>query len=248
MKSVFNTEKKIDRVWDLKGSRTGRKSKPGDLVGKDLDILEEGFKLKFTEKGTKEAFLEQLLVDATFLARLGIMDYSLLLGKHSRKENETSCSDIPEDPLHKKESELINEREPCRSNTPFRRGVLKRAASDRNAATANDGFNALEELDQAMVSKPKTTKRQSGSGMKVKDKGGCFKNALVDETAAAPSASSYDLPGPSNTTLGQAEAHKPNPITSRSDLGMEGGVMLPDGTWSCKELYYCGKTLLLSLV
>ena len=59
MRSVFHTEKKIDRVWDLKGSKTGRKANPGDSVGKDLDILEEGKKLRFKKPKARAKFLEQ---------------------------------------------------------------------------------------------------------------------------------------------------------------------------------------------
>ena len=49
---------------------------------KDLDILEEGRKLRFAEKEARGRFLEVLAREATFLARLGIMHYSLLLGCH----------------------------------------------------------------------------------------------------------------------------------------------------------------------
>ena len=92
MRSVFHTEKKIDRVWDLKGSTVGRKSNKGESVLKDLDILEEGKKLRFRNGSEREAFLKQLEIDAAFLATMGIMDYSLLLGLHNDCGDDASYS------------------------------------------------------------------------------------------------------------------------------------------------------------
>jgi len=89
MTSVFDTPEQIHTIYDLKGSLIGReatlKEKEGGGVLKDLDLLERtasGDKIKLGEK--KKAFLEQLDKDVKFLATLGIMDYSLLLGVHFR--------------------------------------------------------------------------------------------------------------------------------------------------------------------
>lgn len=221
MKSVFSTEKKIDRVWDLKGSRLGRKSNPGDSVAKDLDIAEEGRRLKFARPGAKDAFLEQLRVDATFLARLGIMDYSLLLGMHSCKENSAPSS---ADPVTNQDAQSVDREEPCRSNTPFRRDVLKRAVTGGTATTANDGFQALEDLDQKIASKSKATQPET-------------KVTPSDKTTLA-----YESPlsnGLSSATP-KLSSSVPNPITSRADEGIEGGIQLADGTLSVEEIYYCG--------
>jgi 1-phosphatidylinositol-4-phosphate 5-kinase len=81
MKSVFNTEKEIHKIYDLKGSTAGRKAKRGDSVRKDLDILEEGWKVR-VGGSVKKAMMEQLRHDTDFLVQLRIMDYSLLLGLH----------------------------------------------------------------------------------------------------------------------------------------------------------------------
>jgi hypothetical protein len=232
MKSVFSTEKKIDRVWDLKGSKTNRKSKEGDAVGKDLDILEEGKRLKFVRPGAKEAFLEQLRRDATFLARLGIMDYSLLLGMHSCKETEADSAE----PSSVKPGELVEGQEPSRSNTPFRRGVLKKAATGGTITT--DGFKALEDLNQTIPSKSKAKRSEAV----IKDKGGSFKINIDDMTIPSTSSSSIasDTSAQALMTLDRGMP-PPNPITSRSDEGIEGGVRMADGTISVDEIYYCGK-------
>lgn len=81
MKSVFNTEKEIHKIWDLKGSTLGRKSKRGDAVHKDLDILDEQRKI-YISKEQKYKILEQLKRDTGFLSRMNIMDYSMLMGVH----------------------------------------------------------------------------------------------------------------------------------------------------------------------
>eukprot|EP01083_Nonionella_stella_P111648 327651_1 len=81
MKSVFNTDKEIHKIWDLKGSTLGRRSKRGEGVHKDLDFVEEGRKIAVGQK-TKDAIMTQLRLDAIFLAKMRIMDYSLLIGMH----------------------------------------------------------------------------------------------------------------------------------------------------------------------
>ena len=233
MKSVFSTEKKIDRVWDLKGSKTGRKSDKGDSVAKDLDILEEGKRLKFAKPGAKQAFLEQLRMDATFLARLGIMDYSLLLGMHRCAENSADTTEsVAKD---ENDVDVEEKQEPCRSNTPFRRGVLQRAATGGTTTTANDGFKALEDLDQNIASKSSLPQQSEGE---MNDS--CFvKNAQMDETTMASTSSSSNESSTSAAAL-PANVSVPNPITSRSDEGIEGGSQLADGTLSVNEIYYCG--------
>ena len=148
MRSVFHTKKKICRVWDLKGSKANRKSEPGDSVGKDLDMLEEGRRLRFAEPGARVAFLEQLRRDATFLARMGIMDYSLLLGLHNCEEERGgggACDDVPGGGAGPSTPPAgAGGEEPPRSNTPFRRDVLQRATTAGHAMRAHDGCKALE--------------------------------------------------------------------------------------------------------
>jgi len=86
MKSVFDTEKRIHTIYDLKGSTQGRRAKRGHVVLKDMDLMDRGATLHVgSEK--KTMITEQLEKDAMFLSSLNIMDYSLLVGVHHRKEN-----------------------------------------------------------------------------------------------------------------------------------------------------------------
>lgn len=82
MSSVFDTPEPINKIYDLKGSLVGRRASPEDrAVGgvlKDNDLVEDGIKLKLGSK--RQMFLDQLEKDAQFLAKLNIMDYSLLVG------------------------------------------------------------------------------------------------------------------------------------------------------------------------
>ena len=240
MKSVFSTENKIDRVWDLKGSKTGRKSKEGDSVGKDLDILEEGKRFKFAKPGAKNAFLEQLKTDATFLARLGIMDYSLLLGMHRCKEDDNDSVKTPEVPVPIGETTQIKGQvEPCRSNTPLRRGVLKRAINGGTKTTDDDGFKALEDLDQVITSKSNLSKR---SERELNDKCECFKTP-IEEAPLTSVPNNTPSPVRAQTAMDR-ELPVPNPVTLRDDEGIEGGFQLADGTLSAQEIYYCGEYFL----
>ena len=233
MRSVFHTTKKIDRVWDLKGSKAGRRANPGDSVSKDLDILEEGRRLRFADADARGLFLDQLARDATFLARLGIMDYSLLLGLHICEETTVasgmdgaSCegvhSGVNEDnpsssvPLDSARNVATENVEPSRSNTPLRRGIMQRASSAGHTKSGNDGFNTLE-LDDTHTSTTDTDIK--------------FSSALkpIPET---PISISRDV----------TAAVPRNAITPRSDSGIEGyGAKLEDGTLAKKEIYFCGK-------
>lgn len=81
MGSVFDTPEPINKIYDLKGSLVGRKASAHDRevggVLKDNDLIEDDTKLKLGSK--RELFLDQIEKDANFLAKLNIMDYSLLV-------------------------------------------------------------------------------------------------------------------------------------------------------------------------
>lgn len=87
MTSVFDTPAQINTIYDLKGSLIGRSASPKERenggVLKDNDLISDNCKLHLGEK--KAAFMAQLEKDAMFLAKLNIMDYSLLVGIHDRK-------------------------------------------------------------------------------------------------------------------------------------------------------------------
>jgi hypothetical protein len=87
MTSVFDTPAQINTIYDLKGSLVGRsasqKERESGGVLKDNDLINDKCKLHFGSK--KAAFMAQLEKDAMFLAKLNIMDYSLLVGIHDRK-------------------------------------------------------------------------------------------------------------------------------------------------------------------
>jgi 1-phosphatidylinositol-4-phosphate 5-kinase len=81
MASVFDTPEQIHRIYDLKGSSLGRTASQHDResggVLKDNDLISDDIKLQLGSK--KKAFMEQLTKDAMFLAKLNIMDYSMLV-------------------------------------------------------------------------------------------------------------------------------------------------------------------------
>jgi hypothetical protein len=78
MNNLFG-QVKMDLTFDLKGSKEGRYAKNGERVLKDLDILERKTKLNF-EMSKQLLFLKQISLDTQFLAKMKVMDYSLLLG------------------------------------------------------------------------------------------------------------------------------------------------------------------------
>jgi len=83
MSNVFETDLKMHRRYDLKGSTQGRlTTKPikESTILKDLD-LDCTFKLA---AGWRDHLLNQLEIDCRLLEELQVMDYSLLLGVHYR--------------------------------------------------------------------------------------------------------------------------------------------------------------------
>jgi len=86
MRNVFSSHIKVHKKYDLKGSTVDReaseKEKEKSLpTMKDNDFLADNIKINIGEEA-KEKLLETLAADVEFLARLNIMDYSLLLGIH----------------------------------------------------------------------------------------------------------------------------------------------------------------------
>jgi 1-phosphatidylinositol-4-phosphate 5-kinase len=115
MNNIFHTPKPIHTLYDLKGAtysgRYVKRSKyetnsTGSIVcGKDLNFQgfiddkpgkkkEEQPKyrqwLKIGKAERKIAFAEQIASDSVFLAKMKIMDYSLLIGVHGRDPQQVS--------------------------------------------------------------------------------------------------------------------------------------------------------------
>ena len=94
MNNVFQTSRKIDLRYDLKGSTFGRRTikleqgytQDRTIALKDLDLIDrkETFKVG---ANMKERILEVLKMDADFFAENSIIDYSLLVGVHNRSEH-----------------------------------------------------------------------------------------------------------------------------------------------------------------
>jgi len=85
MNNIFQTHLKIHEHYDLKGSTVGRYASQKEKAKttpnfKDMDLNKH---IRIGPELGKE-LLYQLTTDAAFLAEMGIMDYSLLLGIHKR--------------------------------------------------------------------------------------------------------------------------------------------------------------------
>jgi len=90
MKSVYDTDKYLHQLFDVKGSMTGRDAKPGDSVKKDNDIrrtLPEGAFI--LEPGLRERLKTQVEHDCQWLKSMKIMDYSMLIGVHNISHRNT---------------------------------------------------------------------------------------------------------------------------------------------------------------
>lgn len=83
MNSVYYTDRYLQSFYDLKGSVHGRDAKPGQAVKKDND-LRRGLPdeaLAFLPE-TRKRVRDQMVRDCKFMEKMGIMDYSMLVGVH----------------------------------------------------------------------------------------------------------------------------------------------------------------------
>ena len=83
MNSVYYTDKSLQIFYDLKGSEIGREAKPGQDVLKDNDLRkvlpEQAFSF---HPDVRKRVRQQIVSDCSFLRRMQIMDYSMLIGIH----------------------------------------------------------------------------------------------------------------------------------------------------------------------
>jgi len=219
MKSVFNTELEIHKIWDLKGSTLGRRAKRGDSVHKDLDILDEGRKICVGEE-TKGEIMSILKNDAQFLAKMNIMDYSLLVGVHLSMNSHLNAKD---DQITKEE---LKQALLGRTNTPMRRltlsernrdeSVLEHFMHDRKAYTSEEQQttytatnHSYDESDESDGEAANSTKELSINKLTR-----VLSHLDVNEYIA-------NIP--------------PNPFSSREDTGIESNI----GN-DMKEIYFAG--------
>jgi 1-phosphatidylinositol-4-phosphate 5-kinase len=148
MKSVLNTPRPMDCIFDLKGSTYGRQAKPGEAVLKDLDIVAQNRKLHL-QSNVRASLLDQITCDATFLARLGIMDYSFLLGiyeseqqvspQRHRNARDSIPSGAPPSNEQTKAHSNENEHDKQQAQQPF----VEKSKSEASSSTT-----ATEEYDE----------------------------------------------------------------------------------------------------
>lgn len=101
--NVIATNLTLHETYDLKGSSIGRSLnqtlkknspslRPKTTVMKDNDFIANGRKLTLSVQ-TRDLLLKQIEDDCSFLERLKIMDYSLLVGIHKQANHRESMSD-----------------------------------------------------------------------------------------------------------------------------------------------------------
>lgn len=95
MSSVFDTDLLVHTKYDLKGSTIGRltdaASCAAGAVQKDLNFMNSNRKIRLGPTNIKK-FYDTLRADTRFLEKMNIMDYSLLIGIHDRKNADSSLN------------------------------------------------------------------------------------------------------------------------------------------------------------
>lgn len=163
MGSVFDTKEQIHQIYDLKGSLVGReatqKERESGGVLKDNDLLKDKKKLQLGSK--KAAFIEQITKDAMFLAKLNIMDYSLLVGIHNRRKEESvslqpatstaraRMESHSRTPFRKAEDEMQEIAEESQTHSSPRDSEDRRQAPEVAAAEAGESVQKLGVADES---------------------------------------------------------------------------------------------------
>ena len=98
MQNVFEPEKKIHSLYDLKGSTVQRntpkeKRKKGNAL-KDLDFIQEERPPLLITKEIRTLLIEQVASDAAFLRKCGLIDYSILLAIHDSPDGRPIEDDV----------------------------------------------------------------------------------------------------------------------------------------------------------
>lgn len=157
MNNLFPPHMDIHSTYDVKGSTVGRvtteESKKKNPRGtlKDLNWLQSKQTLKLPED-IRRLFLEQLQRDVELLAKLQIMDYSLLLGIHNMKEACVSSPSLPATTPERAQQSLTMKTPTSLVRTPSVSGQNYRHRDLRRMVTPSSGPITLSQLASSATS------------------------------------------------------------------------------------------------
>lgn len=192
MNSVYYTDKSLQIFYDLKGSELGRSAKPGQDVLKDNDLRQnlphEAF--SFHPK-VRERVRQQVVSDCSFLRKMQIMDYSMLIGIHHTppKQGDRRGS-VDETGFHisgLKERQLSHHSSKHHGNQPA--DSMSAAANTVQAEDTNTFFHPPPGPDSADFSKRDTRDMKVHKGNKEGRK------STKDIHEDSPAMKNYDFAG-----------------------------------------------------
>jgi 1-phosphatidylinositol-4-phosphate 5-kinase len=157
MNSVYYTDKILHTFYDLKGSVVGRSAKPGQAVLKDNDLRDglpdDALALPPEQRANVR---KQLVSDCAFLNRMGIMDYSMLVGVHYIPAFDDRSERVVK--THRRKPSLKTESLPARLEGPAdspRRKILSKSDQPRSqgesACTALVFEDGLDDDDSSYL-------------------------------------------------------------------------------------------------
>lgn len=158
MNNLFPPHKDIHETYDLKGSAVGREypeekaaQKKGAVL-KDLNWIKRGRELELGP--AKNAMLEaQIRSDVALLQRLGIMDYSLLIGLHDMKRG--NKEGLRQDALQVVQPNNTNSQKMANGGPP---GQLRREPTSRMEKEAYALRTAIRRSDAKALGSTATAK------------------------------------------------------------------------------------------
>ena len=218
MGNVFPSDVVLHRRYDLKGSRHGRTAgaealaKPNAVL-KDLD-LDLALAL---DARTHAELATALRADAAFLERLGLIDYSLLLGVHFggwapgcwRPPGAPAGSEAPLPPVR----QLVVQ-------GPRGPGAEKEKGGGGEVSAAAVAFAAAAPVASAAAAVPVTSyaaprhsnvATAAGDGRRGARATGLALDELIDRLSMSPAAAATAAPGPDAAPSSSASASEPSP-------------------------------------
>lgn len=124
MKSIYDTDKHLHHLYDVKGSSTGRDAKPGEAVKKDNDVRRALPHGAFVfDNNLRDRLRAQVERDCQWLKSMKIMDYSMLIGVHNIAHSSNRRVVMPS-PMKLKAKVVSFENENESSAQPFSQNVV----------------------------------------------------------------------------------------------------------------------------
>jgi hypothetical protein len=189
MNSVYYTDKSLQIFYDLKGSALGRAAKPGQDVLKDNDLRQSQEMFSFHPE-VRDRVRQQVVSDCSFLGKMQIMDYSMLIGiHHTPPKQGDKRGSVDETGFHinglkERQSHRVSKLHGNHNTGPVSAAAVKVQAEDANAFSHPTGPDSAE-----------LSKREANDTKIHKGNAESSKKSIKDIRETTPTMNNYEFAG-----------------------------------------------------